>query len=179
MVLSDASSRQCNFSTVGGKITWTDCFKTGFYGLGDMLDEFQRVTDSMVGHLRRVYVYLKEILITTRVSMERHWQVLRKILHEMKENTAAVKWIKCTNFAKEIIWLRYKLSNKGTVPLKRKVDSMKKQKTVMRSLTRSINQLIRFIQNLTATIEPFRDLMTNIRGLKGEGNPMQRLKRIA
>ena len=41
----EETSRQCNFSIVGGSITGTYRFKKGFYGLGDMPNEFQRVMD--------------------------------------------------------------------------------------------------------------------------------------
>ena len=46
--LCDQTSKQCNFSIVGGKTTGTYQFLTGFYGLGDMPNEFQRVMDSLL-----------------------------------------------------------------------------------------------------------------------------------
>ena len=49
LVLDKFTSTQCNFSVVGGNITGTFQFLTGFYGLGDMSNEFQRVMDSMLG----------------------------------------------------------------------------------------------------------------------------------
>ena len=45
MQLSEETIRQCNFSIIGGIITGTYRFKTGFYDLGDMPNEFQRVMD--------------------------------------------------------------------------------------------------------------------------------------
>ena len=45
--LDNFTSSQCNFSLVGGDITGTYQFLTGFYGLGDMPNEFQRVMDSI------------------------------------------------------------------------------------------------------------------------------------
>ena len=38
--LSKKTSDQCNFNIVGGDVTGSYRFKTGFYGLGDMLNEF-------------------------------------------------------------------------------------------------------------------------------------------
>ena len=49
-------------------------FKTGFYGLGDMPNVFQRVMDSLAGHVSGVLLYLDAILIATRGSAERHWR---------------------------------------------------------------------------------------------------------
>ena len=37
------TSKQCNFSIIGGKTTGTYRLLTGFYGLGDMPNEFQRL----------------------------------------------------------------------------------------------------------------------------------------
>ena len=51
MKLSEETKRQCNSSIVGGNITGTYRFKTGFHGLGDVTNEFQRVMDSLVGNL--------------------------------------------------------------------------------------------------------------------------------
>ena len=66
IVLIEKTSRQCNFSIVGGNITVTYRFKTGFSGLGDMPNDFQGVMDSIVGHLPGVHLYLYNILFATR-----------------------------------------------------------------------------------------------------------------
>ena len=41
--LSEATMKHCNFSIVGGKATGTYRFRTGFYGLTDMPNEFQKL----------------------------------------------------------------------------------------------------------------------------------------
>ena len=46
--LSDQTSKQCNFSIVGRGTILTYRFLTGFYGLGDMPNEFQRVMSSLL-----------------------------------------------------------------------------------------------------------------------------------
>ena len=38
--LSRKASNQCNFNIMGGEVTGSYRFKTGFYGLGDMTKEF-------------------------------------------------------------------------------------------------------------------------------------------
>ena len=38
--LSKKASNQCNFNIVGGEVTGSYRFKTGVYGLGDMLNEY-------------------------------------------------------------------------------------------------------------------------------------------
>ena len=51
LALDKFTSDQCNFSNVGGDITGTYQFLTGFYGLGDMPNEFRRVMDSKLGSI--------------------------------------------------------------------------------------------------------------------------------
>ena len=45
--LSNKASNQCNFKIVGGDVTGSYLCKTGFYGLGDMPNEFQRIMDCL------------------------------------------------------------------------------------------------------------------------------------
>ena len=46
--LSEETSVHCHFSLVGGQLTGTYRFRTGFYGLTSMPAEFQRVMDSIL-----------------------------------------------------------------------------------------------------------------------------------
>ena len=39
------TATQCNFNVIGGKMTGRYWFQTGFYGLFDMLAEFQRAIE--------------------------------------------------------------------------------------------------------------------------------------
>ena len=58
--LCTGTSKQCNFSIVGGKTTGTYRFLTRFYGLGDMPNEFQSVMDSLLKD-----IFLPIVLSTT------------------------------------------------------------------------------------------------------------------
>ena len=49
--LDNFKRKQSNFSILGGNITGTCQLSTGFYGPGDMPNEFQRVMDSTVGNI--------------------------------------------------------------------------------------------------------------------------------
>ena len=80
----------------------------------DMPNEFQRVMDSLLGHLPEVSVYLDETPIAIRGSKERHWWEVKKMLQVLNDNNAAVKRSKCTRFAKEIEWLGFKISKTCT-----------------------------------------------------------------
>ena len=124
MKSSEGTTRQCNFSIVGGSTTDTYRFKTGFYGSGDMPNEFQRELDSKLGHLPAVQVHLDDILIATIGSEELHWREIKTVLHELNKNNAAVKWSKYIFLVKEIECLGFRLSNRSTVPVERKIESI-------------------------------------------------------
>ena len=70
--LCKKTSKQCNFSIVGGKTTGTYRFLTGFYGLGDMPNEFQRVTDSLLKNMPFANCYKDDILVALKAPLEEH-----------------------------------------------------------------------------------------------------------
>ena len=78
--LDNFTSNQCNFSLVGGDITGTYQFFTGFYGLGDMPYEFQRVMDSTLGNIPFTNCYLDDILVASKGSSIDHKKIVYKIL---------------------------------------------------------------------------------------------------
>ena len=62
------TSKQCNFSIVGGETTETYRFLIGFYGLGDMPNKFQRVMDSFLKVIPFTNCYIDDILIASKGS---------------------------------------------------------------------------------------------------------------
>ena len=68
--LCEQTSKQCNFSIVGGETTGTYRFLTGIYGLGDMPNEFQRVMDSLLKNIPFTNCYIDDILVASRGSLE-------------------------------------------------------------------------------------------------------------
>ena len=61
--LCDQTSKQCNFSILGGKTTGTCRFLTGFYGLGDMPNEIQRAKDLLLKNIPFTNCYIDDILL--------------------------------------------------------------------------------------------------------------------
>ena len=98
--LDKFTSNQCNFSIVGGDITCTYQFLTGFYGLGDMPNEFQRVMDSTLSSIPFTNCYLDDILIASKGTFLDHKNIVLKILSTLVEYNFAVKWSKCKFFQK-------------------------------------------------------------------------------
>ena len=119
------TSKQCNFSIVGGETTVTYRFLTGFYGLGDMPNEFQRVTDSLLKDFPFTNCYIDDILIASKRSLNKHKAIRAKFLNILDNKNMAVKWEKCAFFQEETEWLGFKISNSGVKPLVGKSDSIK------------------------------------------------------
>ncbi len=68
LLLHLKTSRQCNFSLVGGAATGTYRFLTGFYGLADMPTEFQQAIDRALTGVRSAHAFIDDILICTKGS---------------------------------------------------------------------------------------------------------------
>ena len=111
LALDNFTSSQCNFSLVGGDITGTYQFLTGFYGLGDMPNDLQRVMDSTLGNIPFTNCYLDDILVASKGSFNDHKKIVYKILSTLDTYNFAVKWSKCKFFQKEIEWLGFKYRN--------------------------------------------------------------------
>ena len=146
------TSKQCNFSIVGGETTGTYRFLTGFYGLGDMPNEFQRVMDSLLKDIPFTNCYIDDILIASKGSLNEHKAILTNILNILDNKNMSVKWEKCAFFKKETEWLGFKISKSGVKPLEGKSDSIKnlpnpKNISELRSFFGSINQYMKFVPN--------------------------------
>ena len=152
------------FSFVGGDITGTYHFLTGFYGLGDMPNEFQRVMDSTLGNIPFTNCYLDDILVASKGSFIGLKKIAYKILSTLDSYNFAVKWSKCRFFQKEIEWLGFKISKSGIAPLIDKTKAIKdipipKNLKELRSFFGSTNQYIKVVQNLASLGSPLRPLL--------------------
>ena len=123
--LDNFTISQCNFSLVGGDITGTYQFLTGFYGLGDMPNEFQRGMDSTLGNIPFTNCYLDDILVASKGNFFNHKKIVYKILSTLDSYNFVVKWSKCKFFQKKIKWLGFKISKSGVAPLIDKTKAIK------------------------------------------------------
>ena len=158
------SSKQCNYSIVGGETTGTYRFLTGFYGLGNMPNEFQRVMDSLLKNIPFTNCYIDDILVASRGSLEEHKSIVYKILSILDQKNMAVKWGKCAFFKSDIEWLGFKISGDGVRPLVDKANAIKnlptpKNISELRSFFGSINQYVKFVPNLSTLSSPLRPLL--------------------
>ena len=162
--LSKKASNQCNFNIVEGEVTGSYRFKTGFYGLGDMPNEFQRIMDRLTEKLPNTHCYLDDILMATVGSEDEHKKLVINVLKTLDDEGLAIKWEKSTFLTHNIEWLGFKIDAKGTTPLIHKSDASRNLKEPscikdIRSLMGSINQFNKFIPNLASLSAPFRELM--------------------
>ena len=163
LALDKFTSNQCNFSIVGGDITGTYQFLTGFYGLGDMLKEFQRVMDSTLGTIPFTNCYLDHFLFASKGSFVDPKNLVSKVLSLLDDYKFAAKRSKCKIFQKELDWLGFLISNTGICPLFDKTKAIKdlpisKKLKELRSFFGSINQYINFLPNLASLGGPLRPL---------------------
>ena len=162
--LDEETAKHCNFQIIGGKATGTYRFITGFYGLTIMPTEFQKAMDQELGNLPNTYVFLDDILIVTRGSQEKHFEIVKQVLRKLDNANTRKKWEKCKFAAEEIEWLGYNLSQTGIKPINSKVQAITEKLTPkslkeLRSYLGAVNHLNRFIPNLAQLCHELRPLL--------------------
>ena len=156
--LDEETAKHCNFQIIGGKPTGTYRFITGFYGLTIMPTEFRKAMDQELGNLPNTYVFLDDILIVTRGSQEKHFEIVKQVLKKLDNANIILKWEKCKFAAEELEWLGYKLSQNSKVQAITEKLTPKSLKE-LRSYLGAVNQLNRFIPNLAQLCHELRPLL--------------------
>ena len=119
------TGKQWNSSIVGGETTGTYQFLTGFYGLGDMPNGFQRVMNSLLKDIPFTNCYVDDIAKASKRYLNEHKAIHSNILNILDTKNMAVKWEKCAFFQKGIELLGFKISHSAVKPLVGKSDSIK------------------------------------------------------
>ena len=88
------TSKQCNFSIVGDETTEIYRFLPGFYGLGDMPNELQKVMNSLLKVIPFTNCYIDDILIASKGSLNEHKAILSNFLNILDNKNMSVKWEK-------------------------------------------------------------------------------------
>ena len=79
------TARNCNFNFVSTDMTGTYRFKTGFYGLTDMPEEYQKAIECTLAGLTNTFCFLDNILIVSRGRIEHHLNLVRKCLIKLDQ----------------------------------------------------------------------------------------------
>ena len=129
-----------------------------------MLNEFQRVMDSLLKNIPFTNCYIDDILVASKGSLEEHKAISYKILTILDKNNMAVKRGKFAFFKNEKQRLGFKTSGEEVQLLVGEAGAIKnlpvpKNISEMRSFFGSINQYVKFVPNLITSSYPLRPLL--------------------
>ena len=114
------TKRHCTFQIVGGKSTGTYRLTTGYHGLTVMPTEYQKLLDLTLANVNSVFVYIDDILIVTKGTMQQHVNKVRKVMRILDDANLQLKAGKCIIVQDSIEWLGFKLTRTGISPFNTK-----------------------------------------------------------
>ena len=162
--LDESQAKHCNIQIIGGKSTGTYRFVTGHFGLTIMPTEFQKVMDLTLVNMDGTFVYIDDILIVTKGEKSVYMQKSREVLEVLDEANLQLKADKCKIACTEIEWLGYKLSGEGVAPINGKIQGINEKLRPnnlkeLRSFLGAVNQLNKFVPDLSSICAPFRSIL--------------------
>ena len=89
-----------------------------------MPTEIQKAMDQELGNLPNTYVFLDDILIVTKGSKGKHFEVIKQVLKRLDNANMRLKWEKRKFSVEETNRLGYKLSQTGIKPINSKVQAI-------------------------------------------------------
>ena len=169
------TAEQCNFNIVGGQATGTYRFLTGFYGLANLLAEFQKAKDHSLNRAKNTFCFLDDILVVSKGEKKEQQKPVINFLKKLDDENLALKLAKCEFFQTEVNWLGHKLTPSGITPKVTKTEailSLQHQKLLkqLRSFMGSINHLSKFIPNAMSLTDQFKPLLREEKGKKKREN---------
>ena len=141
----------------------TFTFNFTCFGLRNAGATFQRLMDSILGHLPFVVVYVDDILIYSS-SLEEHIKHIRAVLSILRKNGLIIKPNKCIWATNSLEFLGHTVSDKGMSPLPSKVAAVRNFPTPttvkkLQEFNGIVNFYHRFIPGLAATMAPLYDAL--------------------
>ena len=94
------------------------------FGLKNAGQDFQRLMDSILGDLPRVFVYIDDILVASE-NMEQHLQDLKQVFEILSANGMVVNRSKCILGKSSLEFLGYYVDEKGIAPLAERVEAIR------------------------------------------------------
>ena len=94
------------------------------FGLKNAGQDFQRLMDSILGDLPRVYVYIDDILVASE-SMEQHLEDLDAVFKTLSANGLVIQRSKCVLGVPSLEFLGYLVNSTGITPLPDRVDAIR------------------------------------------------------
>ena len=158
------TARHCNFNIICGNATGTYRFKTGFYGLTDMLAEFQKAMDYTLIGLSNTYCFFDDIIVVSKGTKESHLKYVYKCLQKLDADNLRINLSNCHFAKQQKNWLSFTFSQDGVKPIESKtaaIAKIKAPKTLkqLQSFLGSVHHLGKFITNLAKICHPLRPLL--------------------
>ena len=120
--LEPNTANHCNFNVISGDMTSTYRFQTGFYGLTDMPEEFQKAMDYSLIGLKNIYCFLVDLLILSKELEEKHKQYVLNCLKRLGDENLRINLPKCHFYKLETDWLGYHISQSAISPIESKTS---------------------------------------------------------
>ena len=149
---------------MGGQTTGTYRFLTGFYGLGYMPNELQRVIDFLLKNVPFINCYIEDFLIASKGSLEEYQDILLKVLNILENKNMAVNWEKSAFFPN-----RYRMIGLQNFEYRSETIGWKSgpntkphgtEKHFTTKVVLRINKLyLKFVLNLSTLCTPLRPLL--------------------
>ena len=135
------------------------------FGLKNAAQTFQRLMDWIFKGLPYVFIYLDDILVTSR-GRDLHLKHLRVVLELLVQNGLVINPEICSFALPEIDYLGHKITATGIIPLHRHVEVLLLQPRPqdVRSLQRffgMVNFYIRFFPGIAKIPRPFTDALSS------------------
>ena len=142
------------------------------FGLKNAGQDFQRLMDSILGDIPRVYVYIDDILVASETP-EQHLEDLKTVFKVLSENGLVVQRSKCVMGKSSLEFLGYQVDSGGIAPLPSKVESIRTvpAPTTIKELQRflgMVNYYRRFIKRAAHHLHPLFNALKGPPKKKGE-----------
>ena len=131
------------------------------FGLRNAGQTFQRMMDSVLDGMPRVFVYLDDLLIASQ-DTELHKQDLQQVMKRLQQHGLVINEEKCQFFKKEVDFLGHVVSSDGIRPPAAKVEAIRtypKPATCSQLLSflGMLNYYRRFIPKAASMLKPLTD----------------------
>ena len=142
------------------------------FGLKNAGQDFQRLMDSILGDIPRVYVYIDDILVASD-SPQQHLEDLKTVFKVLADNGLVVQRSKCILGKSSLEFLGYYVDSNGVAPLPTRVEAIKEvpAPTTIKELQRflgMVNYYRRFIRRAAHHLHPLFNALKGPKKKKGQ-----------
>ena len=145
------------------------------FGLKNSAQAFQRLMDSILGHMTYAFVYLDDILIASRDRTE-HRQHLHEVFSLLRQHGLVVNIDKCELGVSELDFLGHHVSSAGIQPMQIRVKAIRdfpapRDKAGLQRFLGMLNYYHRFVPHLAEVLIPLHEAVAFKGKTKNEMGP--------